>query len=178
MKLMPFCILKLFFMFSIPFVLFDFSDNSDLESCEIIDDVVMGGRSNGNFMINKNGNGFFYGTISLKNNGGFSSVRYNLKELDITSFTKIVIRVKGDGKTYQFRIKDNLSKYYSFVKQIKTTGKWEFIQIQLKDLYPVFRGNRVNMGNFSSNTIAQIAFLFGNKKAESFQLEIDKIYLE
>lgn len=165
-------------MLSVPFILVDFSGNSDLKLWQIINDDVMGGRSSGNFMINKNGNGLFYGTISLKNNGGFSSIRYNLKELDITSFTKIVVLVKGDGKTYQFRIKDNLNKYYSFVKQIKTTGKWEFIQIQLEDLYPVFRGNRLNMENFSSNKLAQISFLFGNKRAESFQLEIDKIYLE
>ncbi|WP_296638063.1 CIA30 family protein [Polaribacter sp.] len=165
-------------MLSSSFVLVDFSHNSNLKSWQIVDDVVMGGKSNGNFKINKNGNGFFYGSISLKNNGGFSSVRYNLGELDITPYTKIVMHVKGDGKTYQFRIKDDKSKYYSFVKQIKTTGDWEFIQIELKDLYPVFRGNRVNIENFSSNTLAQISFLFGNKKAESFQLEIDKIHLE
>lgn len=34
------------------------------------------------------------------------------------------------------------------------------------------------MENFSSNKLAQISFLFGNKGAESFQLKIDKIYLE
>ena len=45
-------------------------------------------------------------------------------------------------------------------------------------MYPAFRGRNLNMGNFSSETIEELAFLIGNKKKEYFKLEIDKIYLE
>mgnify|MGYP001794145454 CR=1 FL=1 len=56
--------------------LFDFKKDSSLAGWSIVDDVVMGGRSAGHFKINREGHGEFYGTVSLENNGGFSSVRY------------------------------------------------------------------------------------------------------
>ena len=45
-------------------------------------------------------------------------------------------------------------------------------------MYPAFRGRRLNLDNFSSNFIEEIAILIGNKKPQRFRLEIDKIYLE
>jgi len=159
-------------------LLFDFSKESKLSSWRIVDDVVMGGRSNGSFKINEAGNGLFYGDISLKNNGGFSSLRYSFDKLSISNYTKIVLRIKGDGKQYQFRIKDDNDNFYSYIKQFKTSGSWETIEIHLSEMYPAFRGRKLDIQNFNSDTLAQIAFLIGNKKEESFQLEIDKIYLK
>lgn len=159
-------------------LLFDFSKESKLSSWRIVDDVVMGGRSNGSFKINEAGNGLFYGDISLKNNGGFSSFRYSFDKLSISNYTKIVLRIKGDGKQYQFRIKDDNDNFYSYIKQFKTSGSWETIEIPLSEMYPAFRGRKLDIQNFNSDTLAQIAFLIGNKKEESFQLEIDKIYLK
>ena len=57
-------------------ILFDFNIKSDISNWKVVDDVVMGGRSNGNFELNKNGYGVFSGNVSLENNGGFSSLRY------------------------------------------------------------------------------------------------------
>jgi hypothetical protein len=45
-------------------------------------------------------------------------------------------------------------------------------------MYPSFRGRKLTMNNFSSESIQELAFLIGNKKAQNFTLEIDKIYLE
>jgi hypothetical protein len=45
-------------------------------------------------------------------------------------------------------------------------------------MYPAFRGRKVSIGNFSSQNIEEIAFLIGNKTAEKFKLEIDKIYFQ
>ena len=56
--------------------IFDFNTKSNITNWRIVDDVVMGGRSNGNFKINDSGYGEFSGTVSLENNGGFSMVQY------------------------------------------------------------------------------------------------------
>ncbi|WP_286938426.1 MULTISPECIES: hypothetical protein [unclassified Algoriphagus] len=40
-----------------------------------------------------------------------------------------------------------------------------------------FRGRDLNMENFPGDQVEEIAFLIGNKKAESFKLEIDYIKL-
>lgn len=159
-------------------LLFDFTKNTNPKEWTIIDDVVMGGRSNGTFTVDKEGNGVFSGEVSLENNGGFSSVRYQCNPVKVTKDSKVLIRLKGDGKDYQFRIKDKSNSYYSYITSFKTSGDWQTIAIQLSDLYPSFRGRKLDMPNFSSNAFEEIVFLIGNKKKESFQLLIDKIELE
>jgi NADH dehydrogenase [ubiquinone] 1 alpha subcomplex assembly factor 1 len=168
----------LIFMQQTNHTIVDFSIKSNLSSFRVVDDVVMGGVSQGNFRINENGNGLYFGEVSLENNGGFSSLRYRFEEINVSKFSKVILRIKGDGKSYQFRIKDKYRNYYSYIKTFTTSGDWENIEINLKDMYPAFRGRNLDMDNFSSEKIEEIAILIGNKKPQNFQLEIDKIYLE
>ena len=70
----------LFFMTTLSFnqeskTIFEFNKNSDIESWQVVDDVVMGGRSVGKFFLNNEGYGEFEGDVSIENNGGFSSIR-------------------------------------------------------------------------------------------------------
>ena len=138
----------------------------------------MGGRSSGNFKLNAEGHGLFEGDVSLENNGGFSSVRYSFERLLIKDSKKVVIKLKGDGKNYQFRIKSNSRDYYSYISTFATSGEWQEVEISLKDMYPSFRGRKLNQPNFSNDYIEEITFLIGNKKQEKFKLLIDKIELK
>jgi hypothetical protein len=158
--------------------IYDFTAQSNPRDWAIIDDVVMGGRSNGSFTINDDGHGIFSGVVSLENNGGFSSVRHQFSKLNTTEDSKVVIRLKGDGKDYQFRIKDKKSAFYSYITTFQTNGEWQNVTLQLKDLYPSFRGRTLDLPNFAGGPMEEIVFLIGNKKNESFQLVIDKIELE
>ncbi|WP_290860648.1 CIA30 family protein [Flavobacterium sp.] len=159
-------------------LIYDFNKNSSPKDWRIIDDGVMGGLSQGKFSIDPDGNGVFAGTVSLENNGGFSSVRYQFDKIKVTKDSKVRIRLKGDGKEYQFRIKDKTSSYYSYITTFKTSGNWESIEIKLSDLYPSFRGRTLDLPNFKSDSFEEIVFLIGNKKNESFQLLLDKIELD
>jgi hypothetical protein len=158
-------------------IIFDFNKEADIQNWNIVNDDVMGGRSSSQFILNKEGFGVFEGRVSLENNGGFSSVRYQLDKTEVTTYTKIKIRLKGDGKNYQFRIKDNSRNYYSYITSFPTTNDWQDLEIKLEDMYPSFRGRRLNFPNFSHDFIEQVVFLIGNKKNESFKLLIDKIEL-
>ena len=159
-------------------LIFDFDIQSDSSNWRVVDDVVMGGRSSGSFTIDENGHGVFKGNVSLENNGGFSSLRYRFKKLKTKGYTKVVLRVKGDGKSYQFRVKANSSDYYSYIGKFNTKTAWETIEISLKEMYPAFRGRTLDIGNYDSDSIEEIAFLIGNKKAEDFILQIDSITLQ
>ncbi|MEM0940721.1 MAG: CIA30 family protein [Bacteroidota bacterium] len=159
-------------------IIFDFTKETNASSWQILDDVVMGGRSNGNFKINKDGHGQFYGYISLENNGGFSSVRYKTKIERLSLSDLVKVRLKGDGKNYQFRIKHNLGVYYSYIYPFQTSGEWETIEIPLNKMYPYFRGRKLKGPDYSHTTIEEITFLIGNKKAEKFELLLDKIEIE
>jgi hypothetical protein len=159
-------------------VIFDFNSEANIYNWKIVDDVVMGGKSNGNFNLNEDGFGHFWGEVSLENNGGFSSVRYRFKSKKLTSKTKIVLTVKGDKKTYQFRLKNKRRNYYSYIYNFNTNGEWQTIEFLLSDLSPSFRGRKLNQKNFNHNQIEELAFLIANKKNENFNLLIDKIELK
>ena len=158
--------------------IFDFKKSSDVSGWMVVDDIVMGGRSSGFFQLDKDGHGVFTGEVSLKNNGGFSSVRYDFEKMQTNEYEKIKIRIRGDGKEYQFRIKNKASDYVSFVTSFETTGEWEEIEIELNEMYPSFRGRHLNQPNFSFDSFESIAFLIGNNKQENFNLLIDSIYLK
>lgn len=158
--------------------LVDFGKDSDLSNWYVVDDVVMGGRSDGNFKINEEGHGVFSGKVSLENNGGFSSVRHILETREISDFSVCKIRLKGDGKRYQFRVKKSRYDRYSYIQYFETSGKWETIKINLADMYPTFRGRRLDMPNFPVEFLEEITFLIANKEPESFRLELDWITLE
>ncbi len=158
--------------------IFNFTKDSNISNWKIVDDVVMGGRSDGSFTINEDGHGSFSGKVSLENNGGFSSLRYNFKTKETSAYSRFVIRIKGDGKSYQFRVKDKRYNRYSFIYTFETTDNWQTIEVPFNKMSAAFRGYKVDIPNFEGNQMEEIAFLIGNKKAESFKLLIDSITLE
>lgn len=173
-----FSILVLTFLTFQSMKLFDFNTKSDISNWTIVDDVVMGGRSNGSFKLNEEGQGVFSGDVSLENNGGFSSLRYRFDAKRIKGANKIILKVKGDGKAYQFRMKTSKYDRHSYIVTFQTNKEWQTIEITLAAMYPVFRGSKLNIPNYPAEIVEELAFLIGNKKAESFQLEIDSIILE
>lgn len=158
--------------------LFDFNDQAVIDNWSVVNDGVMGGLSQGEFSINSDGHGLFEGRVSLANYGGFSSVRYRFETVDTSKFSKVQIRLKGDSKAYQFRIKATALQRYSYITNITTTGDWETITIPFSDMYPAYRGRLVNLPNYSGKQMTEIAFLIGNKKEQTFALEIDFIAFE
>jgi hypothetical protein len=157
--------------------IYDFDKRSSLTSWRVIDDVVMGGRSSGMFLLDDEGHGVFQGDVSLENNGGFSSVRHKCDVLVDQDMNTLRLKIKGDGKVYQLRIKNDLRNRYSYAYDFQTTGSWETIEVPLAELYPIFRGRKLNYESFGHDRIEEIGFLIANKRNESFQLKIDKIEL-
>ena len=158
-------------------IIYNFDSNSDLKKWVIVNDDVMGGISSSNLIVEKDGNGVFQGRISTAYNGGFSSLRFNCKKISVKDNTHFKIKIKGDGKDYQFRIKSNRDDYHSYIISFKTSGEWETVIIPIKAMYASFRGRKLDMKNFNSDYFEQITFLFGNKKDENFKLLIDNIIL-
>ena len=158
-------------------IIYDFNSQSDISNWLIVNDDVMGGISSCDIFLDNEGNGIFEGIVSTANNGGFSSIRLYLNKINTKNYTHIKIRLKGDNKKYQLRIKANRSDYHSYVYSFKTSNEWEIIKVPLKDMYPSFRGRKLAMNNFNNNFIEQISFLVGNKKNENFKLIIDSIIL-
>lgn len=159
------------------FVLYDFNKDQATNTWRVVDDVVMGGKSNGHFEMNDEGHGRFYGSVSLENNGGFSSIMKRIDPVTVEDYEVVMIRLKGDGSTYQFRIKDDPNQRHSYIRSFETSGDWETIELPLEEFAPSFRGRRLAMPNFDQKEIAELRFLIGNKKPQEFNLLIDEIRL-
>jgi hypothetical protein len=157
---------------------YDFSHESKPGDWFVVDDGVMGGRSQGNVGLSEEGHGIFQGTVSLENNGGFSSIRTRMEGLETKGYSAFNIRLKGDGKNYQFRVRSQLNERHSYQYEFPTTGEWQEVTIPFDEMIPTFRGMRLNLPNYPGEFLRECSFLISNKKNESFRLEIDKIWLE
>lgn len=174
---MPWVISLLFILMS-KLPIYDFNSSSELGDWYVVNDGVMGGLSRGSLEISEEGHAVFSGKVSLENNGGFTSIRYPFTSRAIEGYPYLMLRVRGDGKRYQVRVKPKTSQYYSFVAYFETRDTWETIKIPLEEMYPVFRGFRLDLPNFDGKELGEIGILIGNKQAEEFRLEIDALYLE
>lgn len=164
--------------FQPPSLIFKFESGVSTKGWRVVDDRVMGGRSQGNFEVNSEGLGVFEGYVTTENNGGFSSLRYNFEGLKTAGFTSVILKLKGDGKSYQFRLKGSDNQRHSYIYSFKTSGEVQEISIPLEDFIPSFRGYTLDIPNFNANKIEEIAFLIGNKTKENFRLEIESISLK
>jgi hypothetical protein len=158
--------------------IYKFTTSTKVSEWRIVNDGVMGGISKSSLMLNDFGNGQFMGHVSLANNGGFASIQLN-KTIQLANEIKFVLlRIKGDGKSYEFRLKSQISQSESYVHQFTTTGEWEIIKLPMSEFYPQFFGRKLNTPNFNFKSIEQLSFLIANKQEEDFRLMIDWIGLE
>jgi Complex I intermediate-associated protein 30 (CIA30) len=72
----------------------------------------------------------FGGMLSLENNGGFSTFRSGDLKLDLGSHLGLLLRVKGDGRTYQVRLATDAlfrGMEVSFAAEISTIKSMDVI---------------------------------------------------
>jgi len=158
-------------------VLFTANNTWNPNDWRIVNDGVMGGVSQAEVEKSSQGTLVFSGTVRLENNGGFASVRRSFEPQNITGHKTIKLRIKGDGTTYQFRLKSTQEQRYSYVHEFQTTGHWEDLELPLSDFQPRFRGQMLDRPNYTAKVLQEIAILIGNKRKESFRLEIQEIVL-
>jgi monofunctional biosynthetic peptidoglycan transglycosylase len=118
----------------------------------------------------------FEGELSLENNGGFASVRRQVEE-DLAGTGGVRIQVRGDGRTYQFRLRqDGRFDGTAWRVEFDTNGEWQTLDLAYAEFEPVFRGRNVpQAGPVVPSMIRQIGFLLADRNPGAFQLEIKSI---
>ncbi len=140
-----------------------------------IDDVVMGGVSSSRMRLEEDV-AVFEGRLSLENNGGFASVRSDVLSQDLAGYTGVRVRVKGDGRTYQFRIHtaattDSTSYQMSFETE---QDNWLEADLPFSGFIAGFRGRPLpNHPPIDPAKITTLGLLVADRQQGDFRLEID-----
>jgi monofunctional biosynthetic peptidoglycan transglycosylase len=141
-----------------------------------VNDDVMGGVSSSEVRIVEE-NLSFSGTMSLENNGGFSSVRSEWRPIDLSDYDGILLRVLGDGKTYRLRIQSvetgrNISYNASFETR---PDSWEIFYFPFADMVPTYFGTAVDVDKLDTSSIGSFGFMLSDKQPGEFELLVDWI---
>lgn len=146
-----------------------------------VNDGVMGGRSQGGPEV-AGGTLRFSGVLSLENNGGFSSVRTVGRSFDFSGASAVVLRVRGDGRTYQLRLATDASYRgitVSWGGEFPTVaGQWTEVRVPLAGLRPSVRGVELQGPPMDPARVRELGLLLGDKREGPFQLDVDWIALE
>lgn len=159
-------------------VVLDFSEPSDEDAWNSIDDIVMGGVSGSQFRITPDGVGVFEGIVSLEQGGGFASVHATLTPMDLSGFDGLQILVRGDGKRYRLRLRTGTGSHdvgYQSAFGTQAGGEeWQSVQLPFERFQPRFHGRLVpDAPPLDTSAITSLGWVIGDGQAGAFRLEID-----
>ena len=140
-------------------------------------DNVMGGRSEGGFST-KQEELIFAGSTNT-NGGGFSSIRTQPFELDLSNHDGIRLRVRADGRRYTWQLQTN-AKYrgypVSYWAEFDTLDdEWSTINIPFAKFYPQFRGFKLDGPELDASEITELGLYIYDKKDGAFELHLDSV---
>lgn len=158
-------------------LLFSFEEPDASEVWRTVNDGVMGGVSEGRATINQDQNLEFYGTLSLENNGGFASVRASGDHLAMESEESILLRVRGDGREYNFNLYARRDlEGYSFRQSFQTVeDEWVEIALPVDRFIATWRGRVFPDVELDPAQVAGVGILLGDGRPGSFELEVEWI---
>jgi monofunctional biosynthetic peptidoglycan transglycosylase len=142
-----------------------------------VDDNVMGGVSRSSVEISDSNTLFFSGTMSLDNNGGFSSVRSDWTTTNLKGADGVMLRVLGDGKMYRLRIRSaETGSEISYNAAFETTPEtWKVVYIPFDRMVPTYRGILMNVEALDPASIRSFGFMLSDKQPGDFALQVDWI---
>ena len=155
-------------------VLFDFTTaaSSDPADWRSIDDPVMGGVSGSTFEATEAG-AAFTGTVSLKQGGGFASVRAPESTYDLSGHEGLRLRLRGDGKRYWLTTYTVSGGPISYRASLQPPTDWRTVAVRFDDFVPYRRGTTVpDAPPFDPAQVRTLGFLIADEQDGPFRLEV------
>ena len=95
----------------------DFGETTGGQDWMIVNDTVMGGLSNSEMTLTQNSL-VFKGELSLKNNGGFASIRSSNQKFDLSKYK--IARIKFRSNDREFALRFASSDLFSGCNKVST----------------------------------------------------------
>ena len=154
--------------------LFEFADPDEAQRWRVVVDGVMGGLSTGG-LAQQDNTLVFTGETSLRNNGGFSSIRAPVPAGSVAGYDALRIRVMGDGRTWILGARGAGNRGDSYWERFETTeGEWQTVTVPIMGMVRQYFGNPI-AGRLQPAAVRGVEFYIYDKKAGPFRLQIDRI---
>ncbi|MEO0409302.1 MAG: CIA30 family protein [Cyanobacteria bacterium P01_A01_bin.135] len=158
----------------------DFEASDENESWSVVNDNIMGGRSLGGPEFD--GAVMTFSGYINTNGGGFSSVRKPLDPSILEPYSRVVLRLKPDGRAYRLIMEDALEARSAPTVHRKNiefgpAGEWQIVSVAFDQLQPSVFGNPVEAPPFRKDLASRIGLMLNDVGDGPFELEVDWIDL-
>ncbi len=156
----------------------DFDDATDWF---IVNDGVMGGRSNG--LLSVSGSSLAFSGTVVTEGGGFTSVRYRLDGSEMTGSTHLSMRVRADDRVYGVTLEDEAEvggRSVSHRADIDTNSTvdddgWMIATVDYAVLTPSVFGRQVDAPPFNPAAAQELGIIIADGLDGDFSMEVDWI---
>jgi hypothetical protein len=171
-------LLGLLLMTSPGLLLTDFTSTSADLGWYVVNDNVMGGRSVGGFQ-QEEGELIFTGRTNT-NGGGFSSIRSQPAQLDLSNYTGIELKIRGDGRRYTWRLTTEArwrGKQISYWADFETRDDtWTTVNIPFGDFIPRYRGYQLEGSALDAAQITGMGLMIYDNEDGPFELRLASVH--
>lgn len=158
-------------------LLTDFTEDTADFGWYVLNDNVMGGRSDGSFELRQGGL-IFMGSTNT-NGGGFSSIRTEDMRLDLSARTGVRLSVKGDGRRYTWRLATPArwrGQQISYWADFETAaGTWTTVDIPFANFIPKFRGYELDGPTLDRTQITGMGLMIYDNQDGPFELQLARV---
>ena len=159
-------------------MLIAFNIDQDGRDWVIVNDGVMGGLSRGQAVLTDSSL-LYTGNISLRNNGGFSSLRSPFGQWDLSAFEEVSITYRSKGQPFAFLLERSgiwyEPKYRAYFAS--KDDEWQTFTLPLLSFEETRVGRKTGRSISSSqlSSIVRMGFINTGKYESDFELEIRDI---
>ena len=149
----------------------DFDSNAS--AWYVVNDNVMGGVSRGGMQLSGAGTGVFSGQLSMRNNGGFSSVCTPIEGAALAGYDGVEMRVRGDGRRYTL-LAAPASARGSWQAAFRADEEWQTIRVPFETMQLSVRGWRPSGAPaITGPDVGMLGLLIADKQTQPFRLEVE-----
>lgn len=156
----------------------DLDDEDELRRWSVVNDGVMGGRSSAEATADDSVLAID-GEI-VTDGGGFSSIRLALAEPLGDDVSRLVVRLRTDGRAYELTVSDaapDRDRRVSHQAPILAAGSgdWEVVEVMFGDLEASIFGRPVDVDPFEPGAAVEVGIILADGSDGPFHLELDWI---
>ena len=143
----------------------------------VVNDTVMGGRSEGR--IDREPSGLRFTGRTNTDGGGFSSIRTSGVALDLSRHDGIRLRVRADGRRYTWRLTTDAlwrGRQISYWADFETqAGDWTDVDIPFAQFRPTYRGTDLAGPALDTARISGMGLMIYDGNDGGFELQLSRI---